>query len=80
MLPVATESGLGLPRPEVPALFVVGEHDPFGPPEALRRALGDAGRIVEVAGADHFLAGKLPLLEEAIHRFLAELPAAVAAP
>jgi hypothetical protein len=79
-VPVAAESGRRLPRPEVPALFVVGEHDAFGPPGELRRLLGDAGRIVEIPGADHFLEGKLALLEEAIRRFLAELPTSVAVP
>jgi alpha/beta superfamily hydrolase len=77
-LPVATESGRELPRPEVPALLIVGADDAFGPPEQLRRRFGASARIVEIPGGDHFLAGKLPLLEEAIRRFLAELPAAVA--
>jgi alpha/beta superfamily hydrolase len=79
-VPVASELFRSLPRPAVPALFVVGEHDVYGPPEQLRRLLGDAGEIIEIPGADHFLAGKLPLLEEAMLRFLAELPAAVPAP
>ncbi|MGH9367766.1 MAG: hypothetical protein ACRD3M_08855 [Thermoanaerobaculia bacterium] len=79
-LPLATESARGLPRPEGPALFVVGEEDALGPPEFLRRFAGSAGRIVEIPGADHFLEGKLPLLEEAIAQFLRELPAPVPAP
>jgi len=79
-LPLATESARFLPRPEVPALFVVGERDVFGPPEALRRFVGEAGRIVEIGGADHFFEGRLDELEEAIAGFLAELPAAVASP
>jgi uncharacterized protein len=78
-LPLATESGRILPRPEVPALFVVGEKDVYGPPGLLRQFVGESGRIVEIAGADHFLEGKLPSLEDAIGRFLAALPAAVAA-
>jgi alpha/beta superfamily hydrolase len=79
-VPVASDSGRLLPRPEVPALFVVGTLDTYGPPQFLRRFVGDTGRIVQVPGADHFFEGKLPLLEEAIARFLAELPAAVPAP
>ncbi len=78
-LPLATKSDLP-PRPEVPALFIVGEHDAFGPPGELRRFAIGAGRVVEIAGADHFFEGKLPLVEEAITRFLADLPAAVPAP
>lgn len=79
-LPLAAESGRLLPCPEVPALFVVGERDVFGPPAMLREFLGESGQIVEIAGADHFFEGKLAQLEEAIAGFLAQLPAAVAAP
>jgi hypothetical protein len=78
-LPVATDSGQDLPRPEVPSLFVVGEHDPFGPPERLRRWLQGAGRVVEVPGADHFLDGSLHRLEKAMEDFLAEHAAGVEA-
>jgi uncharacterized protein len=74
-VPLASESGLDLPRPTVPALFVVGEKDVFGPPSTLREWAGGVGRIVEVPGADHFFDGKLDELEEAIRGFLAELPA-----
>jgi uncharacterized protein len=72
-LPVASTSGRDLPRPKVPALFVVGERDIFGPPQTLREVVGGSGEIVEVPGADHFLTGKLEVLQEAITRFLAEL-------
>ena len=68
-LPLATETGAGLPRPSVPALFVAGERDAFGPPGLLRDFAGDSGRIVVVAGADHFLEGKLETLETVITRF-----------
>lgn len=78
-LPVASESAGELPRPAVPALFVVGERDTFGPPEALRRFVRDTGAVVEVPGADHFFEGKLDLLERAIGDFLAGLSAAGAA-
>jgi uncharacterized protein len=69
-----------LPAPGVPSLFVVGERDTFGPPRALREFVGGSGRIVEIPGGDHFLEGRLPLLEEAIAGFLAELPAPVGQP
>ncbi|HEY6066604.1 MAG TPA: alpha/beta fold hydrolase [Thermoanaerobaculia bacterium] len=74
-VPLASEGGSDLPRPKVPALFVVGGNDTFGPPAMLSQWAGDVGRIVEVPGADHFFAGKLDELEEAIVRFLAELSA-----
>ena len=77
-LPVASESGRHLPRPRVPALFVVGERDSFGPPSRLRAFVGDSGEIVEVPEADHFFEGKLEAVEEAVGRFLAALPSAVA--
>ncbi|MGH9317443.1 MAG: alpha/beta hydrolase [Thermoanaerobaculia bacterium] len=76
-LAVATESGAGLGRPRVPALFVVGERDVFGPPARLRQFVGGSGEIVEISGADHFLEGKLVELAAAIRRFLATLPVAV---
>jgi alpha/beta superfamily hydrolase len=72
-LPLASPSGQDLPPPAVPALFIVGENDGFGPPEKLAEFLRGAGEIVEVPGADHFLTGKLDVLEEAITRFLARL-------
>ena len=51
------------------ALIVAGERDAFGPPGLLRDFAGDSGRIVVVAGADHFLEGKLETLETVITRF-----------
>lgn len=77
-LPVASEAGRHLPRPRVPALFVVGERDSFGPPSRLRAFVGDSGEIVEVPEADHFFDGKLEAVEEAVGRFLAALPSPVA--
>ena len=74
-VPLASESGLDVPRPQVPALFVVGENDVFGPPRMLREWAAGSGRIVEVPGADHFFNGKLDELEQAIAGFLAELTA-----
>lgn len=77
-VPLASESGAGLPRPKVPALFVVGSEDTFGPPAMLREWAGEVGRIVEVPGADHFFEGKLEELEKAIGEFLGELKAKTA--
>jgi hypothetical protein len=74
-VPLASESGSDLPQPKVPALFIVGGNDTFGPPAMLFQWAGDVGRIVEVPGADHFFEGKLDELEKAIAGFLAELPA-----
>ena len=76
-LPLATESGENLRRPGVPALFVAGERDAFGPPALLAGLAGDSTEIVVVPDTDHFFEGKLPELEHAIARFLAGLPAAV---
>lgn len=72
-LPIATESGQGIPRPSVPALFVVGEKDAFGPPEELERFLGGTGRLVVVPGTDHFFEGALETVGEVILEFLAGL-------
>jgi uncharacterized protein len=76
-LPLATESGTNLGRPGVPAVFVTGELDTFGPPALLPDLAGDSTEVVVVPGADHFFEGRLPELERAIARFLAELPAMV---
>jgi uncharacterized protein len=72
-LPLATESGSGVPRPAVPSLFVVGEKDVFGPPRLLREFVGDSAQIVEIEGADHFFSEQLDELERAIGAFLARL-------
>lgn len=61
------------------ALYVTGENDAFGPPDRLRRFVGTSGRIVVVPDADHFLAGRLSALEEAVARFLQDLSAGVPA-
>ncbi len=76
-LPVGTASGaeLALPPPKLPSLFVVGEHDAFGPPWKLRSFLaGSSAQIVEIPGADHFFEGKLPELEAAILGFASSIP------
>ena len=81
-LPVATESGRRLPRPRVPALFVVGERDSHGPPADLARFLGDSARIVVVPGAGHFFEGTLDSVGDAIAEFLETVahPAAASQP
>ncbi|MCA1582849.1 MAG: alpha/beta hydrolase [Acidobacteria bacterium] len=73
-LPVATESIRETPRPRVPALFVVGEQDTYGPPELLREFVGDSGEVVVVPGTGHFFEGRLPELEAAVGSFLRRLP------
>jgi alpha/beta superfamily hydrolase len=78
-VPVGTESLWSAPRPRVPALFVVGEKDTFGPPVALAEFVADAGSIVVLPGTGHFLEGRLEELEGAITGFLAGLPQPVAA-
>jgi alpha/beta superfamily hydrolase len=73
-LPLASLPVESLPRPRVPALFVTGERDAFGPPALLADFVRDSGEVVIVPGADHFFEGKLGELEETIARFLASLP------
>lgn len=72
-LPMATESGRMVPRPAVPALYVVGEKDTFGPPVELERFLGGTGRMVVVPGADHFFEGALDTLGGILAEFLVDL-------
>lgn len=74
-VPLASVTGDPPPRPAVPALFVTGSEDVYGPPALLGEWAGEVGRIVIVPGADHFLEGKLDSLEAAIRDFLATLPA-----
>ncbi len=74
-LPLATESGRLVPRPVVPALYVVGERDAFGPPEELGRFLAGTGTVVVVPGAGHFFEGSLESLGGIIEGFLSSLPA-----
>jgi uncharacterized protein len=74
-LPVSAESA-GLERPRVPALFVVGERDTFGPPARLREFLDGSGRVVEIPEANHFLEGRLEELAVAIRQFLETLSVA----
>jgi hypothetical protein len=75
-VPLASVQGNPLPLPRVPALFVVGSEDVYGPPALLRAWAGDVGKIVEIRGADHFLEGRLDELEGVVSTFLEELAAA----
>jgi alpha/beta superfamily hydrolase len=77
-VPLASVHGDSLPLPRVPALFVVGSEDVYGPPALLTEWAGDVGRIVEIPGADHFLEGRLDELEGVISSFLGELGPAAA--
>ncbi|MEO8189498.1 MAG: alpha/beta hydrolase [Acidobacteriota bacterium] len=69
-LPVATESIRQASRPAVPALFVVGEQDTYGPPDLLREFVGDRGKVIVVPGTGHFFEGKLDELEAVVGTFL----------
>jgi alpha/beta superfamily hydrolase len=69
-LPLATESGRLVPRPGVPALYVVGERDAFGRPEDLERFVAGTGRVVVVPGAAHFFEGSLESVGSIIEDFL----------
>jgi uncharacterized protein len=73
-LPLATDSGRNVPFPSVPALFVTGERDSYGPPDVLERWVAGRARVVIVPGADHFFEGRLDALGTAISEFLASLP------
>jgi alpha/beta superfamily hydrolase len=60
---------------EKPRLFVHGAHDKYGEiakVEALVKSLPAENRLVVVAGADHFFAGKLDQVDEAIRGWLNE--------
>ena len=78
-VPVATESGHMLPRPSVPALFLVGERDAFGPPAELARFLQGTARMVVVPEADHFFEAQLDVVADEIRSFLEGLAPEAAA-
>ncbi|MGH7566636.1 MAG: alpha/beta hydrolase [Gemmatimonadota bacterium] len=71
---------------DVPKLFVQGEQDEHGPPEELREGLTRVAHpwsLVVVRGADHFFAGHLDEMEDAIVDYLGssgEEPASAEAP
>ena len=61
----------------VPRLFVQGERDTIGPPDVLRRVVESSPeprRLVVIPDADHFFAGRLDALEEAIGGWADERP------
>ena len=78
-LPLATESGRLVPRPAIPALYVAGEKDAFGPPDELERFVAGTGAVVVVPGVGHFFEGSLESVGEIIEGFLSALPVARAA-
>jgi len=60
---------------EKPKLFVHGaqdEHGEIGKVETLVKSLPGENRLVVVAGADHFFAGRLDQVDEAIRGWLKE--------
>ncbi len=66
----------------VPRLFVQGEHDSFGSGERLEELVGgvpEPRRLVVVAEADHFFAGKLDELQQAVAAWAGERPWGAAA-
>jgi uncharacterized protein len=73
--PVNTTDFSFLRNCEKPKLFVHGakdEHGEIGKVEALVKSLPGENRLVVVAGADHFFAGKLDQVDEAIRGWLKE--------
>jgi pimeloyl-ACP methyl ester carboxylesterase len=67
MLPAA-------PVHTVPTLVLVPAHDQYGPPDAVRAAVGDwPGTTVEVVeGCDHFLAGAVARIADRATTWLTE--------
>ena len=56
-----------------PKLFVSGENDQYSPQPELKAAYANAQepkRLVIVEGADHFFAGKIPLMQQAIEEWV----------
>jgi uncharacterized protein len=66
-----------LERCAKPRLFVQGEHDTFGGGEEMRalvERLPEPRRLVIVPGSDHFFAGHLDELQQAVSDWAAERP------
>jgi uncharacterized protein len=60
-----------------PRLFVQGEHDTFGPTEAIRALvdrLPEPRQLVVIPGADHFFTGKLDEMQQAVADWSATHP------
>lgn len=72
--PLATlpESDLVAATDPRPKRLLVPEHDQFRPPSAARTATSSWANteVVEVAGTDHFLAGRLSAVADAVVAFL----------
>jgi alpha/beta superfamily hydrolase len=59
----------------VPKLFLSGDHDQFAPAAQLARVIGFAAepkRLVFLPGSDHFFAGQLDLMQQALAGWLKE--------
>ena len=75
-LPLTRWSFEGLDRIEKPALVISGDRDVFAGPDVLAGAVArrfTRARLVLVPGADHFFAGRLDPLEEAVRAFASEV-------
>lgn len=71
-LPLRSAAGQPHPLPHVPpgALVVNGEHDEFGTPKEIQRAVPEA-HVVQIDGTDHFFAGKRDELARVVMDHLA---------
>jgi len=81
-LPLKRWTFEGVERVEKPALVVSGGRDEFAEAGALREAVGRRfarPRLEIVDGADHFLTGRLDLLEETVFAFASTVAAGVPA-
>lgn len=64
-----------LPNCSIPKLFLSGGSDHYAPPSQLAQVVASAAdpkRLVLLPGADHFFAGKLPLMQQALAGWLKE--------
>ncbi|MEO8431975.1 MAG: alpha/beta hydrolase [Acidobacteriota bacterium] len=77
--PAARAAESGMSPPAVPSLFISGGGDTVAPPGPMREFVAGSAEVVVIPGADHFFAGRLPALEDAITAFLRNLPAAAVA-
>jgi uncharacterized protein len=59
----------------IPKLFISGDCDGFSPPTELAKVVASAAepkRLVSLPGADHFFAGQLGLMQQAIADWMKE--------
>ncbi len=69
--PASLEDSAGLGRCDTPRVFIQSTHDEFGPVPAMEAyfaALAGPKQLIWVEAADHFFAGGLDQLEEAVFR------------